>query len=322
MSATDAQDEGPRTGLEAPRPRVWTLKERLLLRPQLRVVRDVLRYAVRRHAASWYALRRSDAIDLAGREAALSEAIVGVVTWKRLDLLEWQVPLVREHLAEHESFVVFDNSPRGPERDAIRAYCRREGVPYVGLPDNPYNGSLKTASQSHGCALVWATRNVVARFRPKYFGFIDHDIFPLAPYRIADRLADQPVYGVRCPSSRLPNGWMLWGGFCFYRTADVPVRRMSFVPTYRYGMDTGGENWGVIYRDLDEAKLAFADLRFGRIGAGYDLHSDYVQWVDGWLHVMNASAWRQVDGDRGPVVLGLLRAATRNPPVGATLEKL
>ena len=253
---------------------------------------------------------------LCGRESAFSDTVVASVAFNRPDVIEWQIHLVRRHLAECDGYVVFDNSRKDEAREAIRDLCRRKDVPYVGLPRNKL-----IVSASHGLALNWIVRNFVKTFRPSAFGFIDHDIFPTVPFSIREQINGKILYGRQRRDTPTPGGWFLWAGFCFF-DGKVPLRRLDFAPSYTFHMDSGGGNWPVLYRSIDSALVRFAEMKRLRFGAGDDEYEDFFTSIDGWLHVANASRWRQPQIDRRKHLVALLRQAGGPDAPNVTFEPI
>ncbi|RAZ92298.1 hypothetical protein DPM33_06860 [Mesorhizobium hawassense] len=240
---------------------------------------------------------------LPGGGRAFSDAVIASVAFNRPDMIEWQIHLIRRHLAEKDGYVVFDNSSRDEARVAIRDLCRRLQVPYVGLPRN-----RMLVSASHGLALNWIARNFVVVFRPSLFGFLDHDIFPTGPFSVRERMQGKLLYGRKRTDTPTPGGWFLWPGFSFF-DGSVSPRRLDFSPSYRFHMDSGGGNWPRLYRACDPDKVRFADKRWLRFGDGRDEFRDYFLSVDGWLHAGNASHWKAPQVDRREQFIALLRQA-------------
>ncbi|WP_027060236.1 hypothetical protein [Mesorhizobium loti] len=259
---------------------------------------------LRYHWRTFRFLRTSAPVsDMQGREQAFRDAIVATVAFNRPDVIEWQIHLVRRYLAEHESYIVFDNSKKDAARDAIREICRRQHVPYVALPRNRL-----VVSRSHGQALNWIVRNFISKFRPGFFGFIDHDIFPMQPFSVRDQLNGKRVYGSVRRDTPTPGGWFLWPAFSFF-DGSLLQQRLDFAPSFKFHMDAGGSNWPLLYRSIDPALVRFTENRLLRFGEGDDPHEDFFMSIDGWLHVTNASNWRKQPVDRGEHLAALLRQA-------------
>lgn len=236
------------------------------------------------------------------------QSIIATVAFNRPDVLEWQIHLVRKYLAERDSYIVFDNSSSRADRKANRDLCRREAVPYVSLPIIAFKGSF-----SHGAALNWITQNFVKPRSPDFFGFLDHDIFPVAPFSVAERMSGRKAYGHRA-SHR--GAWYLWPGFCFY--SGVPIASLDFSPVsdpVLGFLDTGGANWKILYQNIDELDVGFIDIRKILV----DEQGNYFQDFDGWIHAGGVARWyettnrpdhraqlarllKEAGGDRGPNV--------------------
>ena len=124
------------------------------------------------------------------------------------------------------------------------------GAHYLRLPPNPW--TRRNDSRSHGIALNWVWRNVIKPGAPHAFGFIDDDMFPVAPVDPFAPLATHAFYGdTRTAGPR----WFLWAGYCFFRYDAVADKRLDFGLDWFVGLDTGGANWDVLYRDVDPKSL-------------------------------------------------------------------
>jgi hypothetical protein len=198
--------------------------------------------------------------------------------------IDRQARLMRRYVAGAE-YLVADNSSDEAAAARIAALCAAHDVPYLRLPRSPTRG----ASRSHGLALNWVCRNLIASLGPPLFGFVDHDIFPTAPVDIAALLRDQPVYG------RLVERfgrWYLWAGFSFFRGDVLRARKLDFRQDWFLGLDTGGANWR-FYAALDRDALAFPHERQIHLDAAAEGADDAIDLIGDWVHFGNASGWRQ-----------------------------
>ena len=212
----------------------------------------------------------------------------------------YQAKLLRKHLRDDYDYTVFDNSPPGPEREAIRVVCRGEGVSYVDLPATPFAG---IPSRHHGAALNWICRRHFAPRGLPYAGFIDHDLFPCRATSIVASIGDDGLFG---RIEEREDRWYLWPGFCFFSSAKVQIGRLDFLPIQ--GLDTGGGNWPRLYRHVDRTALPRVENRLENVRPGGDKQADMVEWIgDDWLHAINASEWRPSNG-KMTLVEELLRA--------------
>jgi hypothetical protein len=210
-----------------------------------------------------------------------------------------QVRLLRKNLADPFEHTIADGSPDPDLSVEIRAVCADLGVPYLHLPST--RGPAPGPSMSHGRALNWV---VVHYLRPReahYFGFLDHDVFPIRRTSVISKLSDAPVWGL--PQER-EGRWYLWPGLSFFDARRVLHESLDFRPGT--GVDTGGRNWETLYstmdrRDLDEP--AHSHLRL-REGDG-PIQSDHYEAIGDWIHTFNASHWMAVE-DRDELVAELL----------------
>lgn len=305
--------------LQRDRPRIepldWRrnrLRDLLRLRPLTRLIRTT-GYMVRERR---FLATPAPVADANGQEMRWHDGLVATVAFNRPDLTRWQVRLVGKFLAERSAFVVYDNSPDPAKRAEIRAICADAGVPYIALPANRFRNS-----RSHGAAMNWIFANHVRRDRPAFFGFLDHDIFPIEPVSLVDKLGRHSIYGLRRSDTPTPDGWFLWAGYCFF-AAKYARQNLDFMPTERYTMDTGGGNWPLIFRDIAAKDVRFAELDWHRVGDGDNMYDDFFQLLDGWLHVSNASHWRDPHSDRSRELLNLLRAAAGPDAPDTPLERI
>lgn len=212
------------------------------------------------------------------------------VTFNNPALLTMQHSLIKKHVKSNYNLLVADNSSDGNCRQEIEAYCKNNKIGYISLPRNPYT----SGSCSHAAAMNWVIKNYISLKKPAYFGFIDHDIFPIEPFDITTILSDQPVYGLL--QEREPY-WYLWAGFCFFRSGAIPVGEMDFMPgpVNEVNLDTGGRNWQLIYSRLKKEKIQFPAHSYLRLREGEVFQSDKMERIGNWLHSFNGSYWMKVE---------------------------
>lgn len=126
-------------------------------------------------------------------------------------VITYQIKLLKKYLIDDFSYTVVDNSSKPDKQKLIAQICIDNGVNYLLPPSNPFLGEV--GSGSHGATLNWAYNNFITHRKPQYFGFLDHDIFPVERTSILEKLHGVPIYGkidVR------GDKWYLWSGFSFF----------------------------------------------------------------------------------------------------------
>ena len=238
--------------------------------------------------------RRDAAVLLESRERPEAATLdLATVSYNSALVVRHQAKLLRKYLRDPYSHTVFDNSPPGAKRDAIRELCARDGIGYVELPRTPFAGN---PSKHHGAALNWVCRRYYAARGVPCFGFLDHDIFPWRATSIADRLNGGAMYG---RIDERDERWYLWPGFCFYSREHVRPDRLDFLPAP--GLDTGGGNWRRLYRTMDRTRVPAVEASLERLREGGDKQADMVERMGDWIHTINASEWKDSKGKMGLV---------------------
>jgi hypothetical protein len=176
--------------------------------------------------------------------------------------------------------LVFDNSRNDSKRIEIEQVCKNSKAPYLALPPNP----TRHVNRSHGMAMTWVYHNVVRAINPRIFGFIDHDLIPVRKVTIADKLADQPIYGLL--NQNKLGFWSLWAGYCFFDYAGTKRKSINFLYDFSRDLDTGGRNWKSLYRDLDRRQLRVATSDNVSMKVPSMENPRMVQFIDEhWLHI-------------------------------------
>jgi hypothetical protein len=215
----------------------------------------------------------ADQKDLANKNIAL------VTAFEKPWALNWLLRMAKRNLSD-TSVLVFDNSRNASKRSEIAQVCRQNDVPYLALPANP----TRHGNRSHGMAMTWIYHNVVRAINPRIFGFIDHDLVPVRKVSMADKLSDQPVYGL------LKVGkfgfWYLWAGYCFFDYAQTKDKPINFLYDFSRDLDTGGRIWNSLYCHLDRSKLHAARSEHVSVKVPSIESPRLVQFIDqDWLHI-------------------------------------
>lgn len=192
--------------------------------------------------------------------------------------LHWLLFMAKRHVSGF-TFLVFDNSKKPERRSAIKAVCQMHNTPYLPLPAN----ASRHVNRHHAMAMTWVYERIVRRIEPEIFGFIDHDLIPIADTNPAAHMASQDCYG-RLNSQ--PSCWSLWAGFCLFRYSRVSKTRLNFMYDFSRQLDTGGRNWETFYRYLDKATLVFPEKALCELTKPDNSETRTAQIIDNaWVHI-------------------------------------
>lgn len=232
-----------------------------------------------------------------------SNFILTVITFNNLEILRKQHEHLKKYLKTPYDYLVADNSNQSSKSMEIKGFCHEHNVSYVKIPKNPLTGVR--ASGSHGIALNWVYRNIIQKYQPKYFGFIDHDIFPIKETTLSNKM-DLGFYGAI--RRRKEPYWYLWPGFSFYEFEMVKKYKCDFSPHHAGAdgltfLDTGGSNYNSIYRYIGitgvrEAKSILVNPVTGEeFVRGEDSSRTFEIIDNAWLHLRQI-AWRVESSDK------------------------
>lgn len=209
------------------------------------------------------------------------------VAFNNEKVIEQQHRLLNKYLKPPFYYTVADNSTDPDKQKKIMKLCESNDIAYIRLPENPY--SSESPSLSHGIALNWIYDNYVYKRKADYFGFLDHDIFPIHPTNVIEQLQKSNIFGLLQERS---NKWYLWAGLCFFKYAYVKNKKLNFMPGD--GLDTGGSNWESIYSKLNKNELVSLKHEYGQLREGKEPQSDLYEKIGDWLHTFNASNWKKI----------------------------
>lgn len=212
-------------------------------------------------------------------------------------LIEKQIRSVKKYvLDKNMSFFVADNSTISDKRQLIKAICHKYQVGYLSIPVN-FVAKYKGGSYSHGTTMNWIYYNFIKIRKPFLFGFIDHDLFPVNPVKIKEKVGERDFYGDLVDHKV---GWYLWAGFCFFKFSAVKNIKLDFIPYMEKGkyLDTGGANYPVLYKNYDKEKIDLPSRVNVSINEGTDYYASYIQYIDNtWLHMINGSNWKSISDE-------------------------
>jgi hypothetical protein len=184
--------------------------------------------------------------------------------------------------AKETTLVIIDNSSNKEASKQIEVICQGK-LPYLRLPANPEWHPCR----SHALAMNWAYHNLVKSIKPKYFGFLDHDCFPIEHFDLSQKMDGYILYGDKRLGYSL-DVWNLWAGFCFFDFKKLPSNKVDFTHRVELGLDTGGSNWIGIYKHLKESVLLIA-CRDDKVFKNSDGRFSKYEIMDEFIHFGSGS---------------------------------
>jgi hypothetical protein len=226
------------------------------------------------------------------------------IAFNNVQVIDYQIQLIKKYVKDDYAHIIADNSNNPEIRKDIYNICKKYGVLYVELP------SIKLKpSWSHAAALHWSFKNIIQKRDSQYFGFLDHDIFPIKESTIIDKIKNGiygriiPAYGANEISMAQPY-WSLWGGFFFFDASlfkNVGAYEIDFFPkviSQELILDTVGGLWDKILSKIvlpKEPLLSYRQVPINEFGEIKNLQSDAYEQLDYWLHIVNLSNWYGVN---------------------------
>lgn len=217
------------------------------------------------------------------------------VAFNNEQIIEHQIRLIKKYIQGDYNYIVADNSSNKEIQQKIKNICEKNNISYIILPPNHLN--LIGPSYSHSASLNWIYNHIIKQRKAKYFGFIDHDLFPIAPFNLKNKMLDQPIYGLKRDRNE-GRFWYLWAGLCFFNSGFLRDKKVNFMPCKIDGfyLDSGGSNWKTVYSSLNDKEISFVPERMSNIRKGDSRHGDKVEFFDDcWLHTINGSYWKKVE---------------------------
>lgn len=207
---------------------------------------------------------------------------LAVVAFNNFRVIEYQIRTLSRFFLYPYRYSVFDNSTTEEYANRIRETCHRYEVGYIRLPLQEFLPQGK-GSYSHGIACNFLYNKYFKNSGSKYFGLLDHDIFPVEPFDISLYLEKQFFYGAK-------HRFYIWPGFWFMRMDYMKGKKVDFRPSLHLRGDTGASNALSLFKDVDFSQYMLVDDRH----CCFDGHDDIFEWgysyFDcGWIHCWNAS---------------------------------
>lgn len=232
--------------------------------------------------------------------------LIITIAFNNSEFIQYQILLLKRYLQDNFCHCVVDNSSELKQRAEIKKSCISYGVSYYSVPPNPYK-----STKSHGAAMHWAYFQLIKRFHFRYFGFLDHDIFPIADFSLMNKM-DQGIYGrvihayhkdgyQKTRSVQVPY-WSLWAGFCFFESEKIKANfpwSFNFFSQHFHGgffLDTGGGLWNLLYSKMDypSHSASFEEVEIDKFLNKGKQQERFEILDECWLHFVSLSNWRSI----------------------------
>lgn len=210
-----------------------------------------------------------------------NKTIIISIAFNSPTVVSYLIEHFRKHIKQAK-LIIADNSNKADERLKIKKLCQNNGILYLQLPPN----KTRHPNRSHSLAMQWCYKKIIEPISPAIFGFIDHDLIPVADIDIPSLIGEQDFYGARWKSNKT-EAWQLWAGYCFFKYEEVKSYPLNFMYDFSAGLDTGGRNYEALYQHYNTSNYSYALDQFldGEIeGITYRFHR-----IDrNWLHLGGA----------------------------------
>lgn len=217
---------------------------------------------------------------------------------KQLELME------RFCVDENYTVYVVNNSPveNAEINNQIECEANKRGAVYLKtIPDAQHSNP----SCSHASALNFVYREIGKN--ADYCLFLDHDIFPVSPFSVVEKLGNRLMAGVeqlRLTAEKKIQ--YLWAGLLFVNNTTMTEEdkdAVDFMPTSKYGigLDTGGGIHELISRH-GEKRFLFLNEKRQPNDAVVTLQNRYSYFSmvdDCWMHFINGSNWAKQKDEEG-----------------------
>jgi len=223
-----------------------------------------------------------------------------VVAFNKDYFIKLQCELIKKFVTDKINYYVVDNSTNQDTSSLLVNFSIKNKINYYKLPTNPSN----FPSISHGYALNWALHNITAKSNNIYYGFLDHDIFPIKKTSIISKLKNQGFYGHKQKRGELV---YLWPGFCFFDKKKVNPKDLNFLPKPLLGLDTGGRFYKNI-KEVSTKEIKWPKHSYIKINNLYEsVHDSCVEKLDDWIHLINGSGWKKTDKKKHNLALNYIK---------------
>lgn len=204
----------------------------------------------------YFLKQRSSDIELVLSELQNEKSVVFSISFNKPKCVEVMIFSWKKYAA-NTRMVIVDNSSDQNARLEIQNLCRANHCLFIALPRNPE----WHPNRSHALAMNWVFYNIVKKCKPLLFGYLDHDCFPFDKFDLNKKMDKFLIYGEKRNSEKKAKVWNLWAGFCFFNFGFIQTQSgsINFFHSIELGLDTGGNNWHTVYKNICLEKCLFSN---------------------------------------------------------------
>ena len=208
-----------------------------------------------------------------------------IVTYNIADLIVKQIECVRRFCADKDyDIIVVDNSTDKDIIDAISFYISDKNVVYLKTQAADTNDSR---SHAFACNVSYL------KFKSDYklFFYMDHDLFPIKSFEVADVLKDKVIAGLGQAKSKD----YFWPGCVMWNNESIDSSLIDFSTNNELGLDTGGNLYQVIEKHGKEL-CGFFDEKYYENQFYKQPRYNFYATInnDTFMHFINSSNWNPV----------------------------
>ena len=193
-------------------------------------------------------------------------------TYNNLFCVEYQIKTLNAFCQDPFNIVIIDsNCGEHPQvSEKIKLLCKEQNVELIQLPFREEFNSKQNGSVILGTKLNFIFQTIVKARQPKYFAFLDHDMFMYKPFTIIPFLDQHGMWGdvIEIDSCKSPSDsktdiregpWVLHPWLSFFKFDFVKDQPMDWMPCpFENGnFDTGGKLWEGFIKNKDLKKETY-----------------------------------------------------------------
>jgi glycosyltransferase involved in cell wall biosynthesis len=215
-----------------------------------------------------------------------------IVTYNIADLITKQVECIRRFCKDDDyDIIVVDNSDDTEIATAINYYISSLDVVYLKTQSADHNDSN---SHAFACNVSYA------KYRNKYkmFFYMDHDLFPVRDFSVAEILKERAMAGLGQAKSKD----YYWPGCVMWNNESTDNSLIDFSVNHALGLDTGGNLYKAIESHGKEWCAFFNEKYYENNFYKETFYNFYATINDDmFMHFINSSNWNPVVDNKGRI---------------------